>query len=704
MESNINKIKKVQDIKPESAWKSQTKSRLLELEKEFVTKSKSSGRYREFILFIKTFYMRKKLMFAFSFIFIFASIGGSLAFLISKNGSNEIRGQRRTEIIQKIVENNAYSQARIASANNSNVASTLTATNGNNPIQEIIQDRNNYFDKLISQTEVIQFGPKQCVGINPPSYYNNSEFTRVSYNGVDGSYLSKTVNRLEDGRIENYFYSYSVVDGEFSKSRNVEYRGGKFALETTSSVSTQQSITMPMPQNSDESFDFTDMSLEEQFSSMFGPDAKLYEIDRDGKKLIAIENSFNVTCEESSINQTPNQFKSPDFWNGEDNAFSETMIGNATITMPAYENTDSKAIIVELINPETFISEGFENYVNEVNESSLVYKSIVKQNEIIQTSDITTMLIEVEDNLLEGIEFITEDISQLYTIDTFLPEVEKENHVNNGIEIFKETNSKILITNSELFGVNIYGQPDININLSPNEKYYTDRDFYLEGSIGDRQLEEYKKLRDGGVTILPAFPNQDKQLIQFIEFTPNPSTDNEVFKNIKIGSTVYKSDINDMDIVNNLLFGPAIEKSIDEIELIDNLPKARVYKYKQKTKETYLSEKVENSDPSVIPDFKIIDCLENLCEQSGFIIIQDLGSVKQTISVNGNMTNDYEVEYDGKKWITTNPESKDAFFREELIQELNLRLIDPSSEQDINLLRDLINKALDFQEALFIQF
>lgn len=695
--SIIQTLKKAKNIKPDSEWKGITKSRLEELQKISVTNLKEKGRYREFILFIKTFYMRKKLMVAFSFIFLFTTVGGSMALLISKSDNNEISGQRRTEIIQKIVQNNAYSQVRVVLTGNNQKASTLTGQEDQDSVESIIQNKTDFVDKLIITREIIQFGAKQCVGLQPPTLYNNSETTRLTFNGSDASYVSKTINKLEDGRIENYYYSHYIFDGEDAKSKVVEYGGGSYALESTYTFP-QDSSFKAIPGSTPETFQ--ELSLEEKFSSMFGPDAKLYEVERDGKKLIAIETSFGVVCDEAKFGETQD-YSDPDFWNGEDYDFNIAYNGNSTITMPVNENTDYKAIIVELINPDTFESSGYENYINEISDSSLVFKSIVKESSTQEVNNFAIAIEAAKDSLLNDVKFVTNDTSDQFVIQE---EYSNQANINEGIKIFKESSSKLLIPSSEDFGVNIYGQPDLGkMMMNPNGKYYSDRSFYLDGEVGDIQFAEYKKSMESGITTLPAFPNQDNILIQMIDFTGNPSATNNVVKSIRLSSTLYKKDMNDMDIVKASLFSPVIEKSIQEVELLGSLPKAKVYSYKQMNRELLLTEKVDN--PENISDFggefKQTECIENLCEQSSFIIIQELENTKQAFFFSGLMLNDHEIELDGKTWLGTNPATKDAVFSEELIKTINFRLIDPIIDQDINLLRDLSNKALGFQEQMF---
>lgn len=695
MKNNIKILKNTKNIKPDDAWKNTTKSRLIELEKNFVTKNKHSGKYRKFILFITTFYMRKKLMVALSVAFLFVSVGGSMAFLISKSGNNEISGQRRTEIIKNIIRTNAYSQAKIGAGGNS-VNAALSTNVDNGTVGSIIQNKTNFLNKLILQTEKLEFGPQQCAGIQPPSSYNNSEMRRVTFNATNGDYVSKTVNILEDGRIENYYYTHSLSEGEKTKSRTLEYRGGRYALETTSTSNIVFGLNVFQP-------NFEDESIEELFSSMFGPDAKLYEVDRDGKKLIAIETTFNVVCDPNKVVEVVD-YKTPDFWNGEDQEYRETMIGDALITLPSNENTDSKAIIIELINPENYESLGFENYVNNTNQDSLVYRNIVTSYEAIDIQNTKDAIQMAEDNMLDEIEIISNDISDEYIVDTSLPEFDKNQHADEGIKLLQKTNKKILIPRAAELGTNIFLQPDMEIPVNPNEKYYSDRNFYLEGAIGDEQLEQYKNLSASGFSILPAFASQDKVLIQNITFVADLNSNNEKFRNMNISSSVYKKEVNDFDIINSILSAPVIEKSISEIELVKGLPKAKVYSYTSKSNQLFISPKLDNSADQFnvsSQEPREVECFDNLCEQTGFIIIQDLGNAKQAISFSGLALNDYEVEFEGKTWLAINPETKDAKFSEDLVKSLDLQLIDPSSANDVTILRELILKALDIQEKMF---
>lgn len=612
-EQDLEKILSNIEVEPTEAWVSST-SKLLKAE---LNEKKNNSNF----IYLFSNFMNKNVLMFFSIFMVTIMFAGGFFFYNSQIGENKdqkvnnivLSSSEKQNILKQIAKNNAAratTDTAAPMAESSAMSSSMMI-----PIGSYFESDPGYFYSVVSTT-VPGNANKKCQSYSNmfnslTSISKSGSYTYYAENGdVYNSYDSYNL----DGQLLSYsFYQYQIV----GDSRDIQYYGGKYAIENmyqydNQAISTEPGYAESMP--AEEPLPPVLVENEElTFDQYFGEGADIVgTIKENGRTLYLVQYEYDMDCTDSYNTNLENE--KPDFWNGED------------YTYDTIEYTPTNKIIqVDYIDSETFEYVKNETYLDTFDNANLIFRSTNKQTK--EKLDLSIIEAKMTDPI-KGVETRTNYVDDGSSFETTDERATRElsDMLRNNLDFLNVSGQNLSLSYSYV----------TNSSVELFDSIYSDRDLFPAGELGDQMYKDY-----GYSNTMPAVYLSTQQMAMY--FT-NENAD------FSVDVYVYDKNLSDVEILNENIYSPVTEKSSKPIDVtVDgNVIKGTLYEYFNNY-EYYVDTVVNRVDPESVemmaePGVTMPGepSCDN-CESSSHLIIFQLGDYKYALRMTDNTKQFYET-------------------------------------------------------------
>ena len=522
-DSELENLMIGENIEPSAQWQSIALDNI----KKTVTENENIGINNSNLNFISNIMNKRKfIVIGIVFSALIATVGVTGLAVLTLRSPQKALDQKN--ILEQISLNNPSfttaqtSRSNLSTMNESYAAGDVTSSKLIAPGLPYISDFNYSYSKT-----TITRGP----AFNSCSYgMDQSEVlfvpTYESFNYYDeGSSYSKYTSYDNNNQVTNYYLSSSTQTEAKYTYQNIIYFGGSYAVRMSGeydnsiqplSVSTEPSAvddSMLRDESTKESVNdsvSSDTTLPTEPINYFGDTAEVLRTETiNGKQYYVIQTSYQTDCSGYvNLNRWDNQ----------------TVEDNRTMYSLTYANTEDYQILKT------------ETYVDSVNAGNLVESTeITSQNTNIDFASVSSNF-NFEFNVpVKDIEVDT----------TTTIEYDPAAEIQKSMEYIKSENLTVLVPAESV--INQYAYFNYNTKgsyLSEIDSYYSDRNFYPAGALGDEMFNSFNGLTSISTSVLLA------------QGSVSYSKDETSYT-----VTIYSADEDEKDILNSMLWSDIQNKS-----------------------------------------------------------------------------------------------------------------------------------------------
>ena len=456
-------------------------------------------------------------------------------------------------------------------------------------------------------------------------------YESFSYSDATSSY-SKYVGYSSDNNVNNYSLSTSSqTDGKY-KYNNIVYMGGQYAVRISGeydndirplSVSTDPGVsTEPMLKNEvapDGSSDSVSSNATDTVTiqpvNYFGDTAEVLRTETiDGKEYYVVQTSYEANCAGyMNLNRWDN----------------ETAEDNRTMYILTYASTSDYQILKT------------ENYIDSVSSSNLIDSTeFVNQNANVEFASVSS-------NFNFEFNVPLRDISIDYSSSTITYDADAE--IQKSMDFIKSEDLSVLVPSQDVLNKYVY----FNYNtkgsfVSQADSYYTDRDFYPAGAVGDAMFNEFNNVS----SIYYSAP----LALGSVSYSKDETS---------YTVSIYSADGNKKEILNSMLWSDIQNKSETEttVTINNTTVQATLYSY-------------QIEQPSILPYVDYMEgaapetCTEN-CFSKQYVLIftynNNIYSLVESSFSYPTVEAEYDPLTDGSFVSYSSTNSEDLIKIEELV-------------------------------------
>lgn len=605
-DSDLENLIQKTNIEPPAQWQTMA----LENLKKSVTKENNRGINNSNLNFISQFMTKRKIA-------VLSLVGVSLLAVtaVATFAIFYLQTPKTTltskQILERISMNNpnfTLTQNTIASTAESFNASDAASSKLIAPGLPINSEFNYYYSKTTTTRgpafNSCNYGIDQSEVLFVPTYES------FSYN-TDNANYSKYVAYNSDNSVNNYSLSTSNQAQDKYTYQNIIFFGGSYAVRTSGeystdvrplSVSAEPGIEEPMLKNESSASSSDSVSSNESTTlpvepiNYFGDSAEVLRTETiNGKDYYVVQTSYEVNCAGYiNINRWDN----------------DTAQDNKTMFTLTYADTQDYQILKT------------ETYINSVSSDNLIEAT----ETINQNADIDFESVSSNFNFEFNVPIIDIQIDNSTAVNTYNPDDE----VRKTMDYIKAENISVIVPSVSV--INQYAYFNYSTKdtfFVQTDSYYTDRNFYPAGTLGDSMFNAYN-----GIAI--NYFNTPLAL-----GTVSYSKDDTSYS-----VNIYSSNDDEKAILNSMLWSDIRNKSQTSTNITINGQSitANLYSY-------------EIDQPNILPymDIMPVDggvngCVED-CIRKQYVLIFSYGNNKYTLTessfASGSVDSIYDPAADG---------------------------------------------------------
>lgn len=605
-DSDLENLIKKTNIEPPAQWQTMA----LENLKKSVTKENNRGINNSNLNFISQFMTKRKIA-------VLSLVGVSLLAVtaVATFAIFYLQTPKTTltskQILERISMNNpnfTLTQNTIASTAESFNASDAASSKLIAPGLPINSEFNYYYSKTTTTRgpafNSCNYGIDQSEVLFVPTYES------FSYN-TDNANYSKYIAYNSDNSVNNYSLSTSNQAQDKYTYQNIIFFGGSYAVRTSGeystdvrplSVSAEPGVEEPMLKNESSLSSSDSVSSNEATTlpaepiNYFGDSAEVLRTETiNGKDYYVVQTSYEVNCAGYiNINRWDN----------------DTAQDNKTMFTLTYANTQDYQILKT------------ETYINSVSSDNLIEAT----ETINQNADIDFESVSSNFNFEFNVPIIDIQIDNSTAVNTYNPDDE----VRKTMDYIKAENISVVVPSVSV--INQYAYFNYSTKdtfFVQTDSYYTDRNFYPAGTLGDSMFNAYN-----GIAI--NYFNTPLAL-----GTVSYSKDDTSYS-----VNIYSSNDDEKAILNSMLWSDISNKSQTSTNITINGQSitANLYSY-------------EIDQPNILPymDIMPVDggsngCVEN-CIRKQYVLIFSYGNNKYALTessfASGSVDSIYDPAVDG---------------------------------------------------------
>lgn len=605
-DSDIENLIQQTNIEPSAQWQTTT----LENLKNSVTKKTNQGINNSNLNFISQFMTKRKIA-------VLSLVGVSLLAVtaVATFAVFYLQTPKTTltskQILERISMNNpnfTLTQNTIASTAESFNAGDVASSKLIAPGLPINSEFNYYYSKTTTTRgpafNSCNYGIDQSEVLFVPTYES------FSYNSDNANY-SKYVAYNSDNSVNNYSLSTSNQAQDKYTYQNIIFFGGSYAVRTSGeystdvrplSVSAEPGIEEPMLKNESSASSSDSVSSNESTTlpvepiNYFGDSAEVLRTETiNGKDYYVVQTSYEVNCAGYiNINRWDN----------------DTAQDNKTMFTLTYADTQDYQILKT------------ETYINSVSSDNLIEAT----ETINQNADIDFASVSSNFNFEFNVPIIDIQVDNSTAVNTYNPDDE----IRKTMDYIKAENISVIVPSVSV--INQYAYFNYSTKdtfFVQTDSYYTDRNFYPAGELGDSMFNAYNGIATNYFNTPLALG------------TVSYSKDDTSYS-----VNIYSSNDDEKAILNSMLWSDISNKSQTSTNITINGQSitANLYSY-------------EIDQPNILPymDIMPVDggvngCIED-CIRKQYVLIFSYGNNKYALTessfVSGSVDSVYDPATDG---------------------------------------------------------
>lgn len=606
-----------ENIEPEAQWQSTA----LENVKKSVTSLNTESINYSNLNFISMHMQKRRLLImgAVAFVLLFSIVATTLVVLNLSKSQNKLD---ESKILEQIALNNPGFNQSLNSYSSAADASALTRESYTGdakliaPAYPVNQDYNYYYSKSTTTRgpafNSCNFGVDQSQNIFVP--------VSESYNYNDGlNYYSKYVGYNTDNSINSLYISKSSSTDTTSKYEDIIYYGGSYAVHTSNEYSFDDTLVKPMVDDTnlesvsepelysqetadgnatDSSVTSSDLLSVDPYS-YFGENTSVLRTETiSGKEYYVVQSYYEVDCA---------GYFNPDRWN------STAVEDNRTMYNITYASVDSYQIL------------RYETYLDSVDANNLI-ESTETINEVANI-DYASVSSNFELSINVPVREIEVGNSVSY------PTYNQEEEIENAVNFLVSENATVIVPDSGAKNLYLYAQyTATTLPATDTNNYFSDRDFYPQGELGDKMYNSYNGIFD---SVLYRSAPQSLASASY-------SMDNSSYS-----ITTYSSDAVNLDIVNGMLWADIQNQQETNVNVLVNgeSVSATLYSYE-------INQPIYSALPytDVLREGVVDECTDD-CYRSQYVLIFTINGNKYALQEYTYDTSygdvEYSVDFDG---------------------------------------------------------